>query len=239
MSVLVGKKILVVDDEISIRDLIITELEDKGAECIEASNGNDAFELYKNNYFDVVISDIRMPDGDAFTFMNNIRKAKLPTRAIIFMSAFLDVPSKEIYDLGIETIISKPFKMRELIAIVSTSLARPRDCWRKHPRINALYDLTLNYNGQNEAINAKTFNISKGGMFIHLYNPLPKVSESVHFKLEYDTSHGKELIEGDLKVHWVRPKTKKHQLTGFGGEFVGIPMEKLNDFYSAITIKSA
>lgn len=238
MSLLHGKHILVIDDEVSNRDIIANHLEELGAICIEASNGLDAFDLYKNNNFDVVVSDVCMPNGDAIEFMQNIKAHQLPLKPVIFISGFTTIPVKDMYDLGVEALVTKPFKLDHLVSTICEAMLHPRNPWRKYPRINALFDVTLSFGDKLYPVYAKTFNISKGGVFIHLAHPLPKMNDQVHFKLKFNTNHGKDFIEGDLLVHWVREKVKNHQLTGFGAEFIGVSEEKLSELFSLVSISS-
>lgn len=67
-------KLLIVDDEESIRMLFREELEDEGYLTDEASNGVEALEKLRNNRFDLVILDIKMPVMDGIQALNEIRK---------------------------------------------------------------------------------------------------------------------------------------------------------------------
>ena len=66
------KKILVVDDSASIRQMVTFTLE-SGAECHEAENGVEAFNLCQSTQFDVIISDINMPEMDGYELVKNLR----------------------------------------------------------------------------------------------------------------------------------------------------------------------
>lgn len=228
-----GKRILVIDDELSIRDLIINELEANGAECVEAANAADGLSYYKNQHFDVVVSDIRMPDGDGLQFMTQIRSANLPRRPIIFMSAFLDIPRREIYDLGVETIIDKPFKLSQLLELIKTALESPRSTWRKSPRALAYFDLNVEIPSINKPVSAKSYNISKQGMFVHLTDVFPKVNDLVPFKMTMSVSENEtKTYQGTLLVHWIREKGSKNLLPGFGGEFRDLSEQTIEEIFN-------
>lgn len=62
MSFLEGKTILVVDDESAIRELFKNEFTFQGCSCFEAESGEKALEIYKQQKFDAIVSDIRKPD---------------------------------------------------------------------------------------------------------------------------------------------------------------------------------
>lgn len=230
MAGLEGKKILVVDDEDGIRDLIISELEFCGANCKEASNGLDAFNLYKKEQFDAVISDVRMPNGDGLLFLNKIKEEQIPMKVIIFMTGFSEVPAEEIYDLGVEAIISKPFRLDHLVMTLEQALTMPRVVWRREPRLVNVRSISLSYKSQPNVVTGKTFNMGKGGMFIQMNQSLPLMNEKIHFKLEYNVEEGEtKTIQGDMLVRWVRKEANEHLPPGFGGEFIGMSNESLDE----------
>ena len=65
--------ILIVDDEIDLRDSIAFDYKRKGFNVLVASSGNEAFEIVKKNKVNVVLSDVRMPDGDGIELLYNIK----------------------------------------------------------------------------------------------------------------------------------------------------------------------
>lgn len=80
-------KILVVDDDIYIRNTLADFLEDKNLSVLKASNGQEAFNLFKRYQPDVVISDIQMPIMNGFELIERIKKEK-PNQRIIMMTGF-------------------------------------------------------------------------------------------------------------------------------------------------------
>ena len=85
-------KILIVDDELRVRDLIKKYAKFEGYEVAEASNGLKALELCKNHEFDIVIMDVMMPELDGFSACREIRKfSNVP---IIILSARGEEPGK-------------------------------------------------------------------------------------------------------------------------------------------------
>jgi DNA-binding response OmpR family regulator len=85
-------KILVVEDEQHQRELYAMELQDEGYEVDQASNGKEAFEKVKNNRYDLVILDIRMPEMDGIEALGKIlsRDKKIP---IIIYTAYSNYKS--------------------------------------------------------------------------------------------------------------------------------------------------
>lgn len=116
-------KILVVDDEKLIRDVIKEYLEAEKYEIDEAENGKIALEKINSNDYDLLILDIMMPELDGFSMLEKLSKEKkVPT---IILSARSEVYDKlQGFDLGIDDYLTKPFSPKELVARVKAILKR-------------------------------------------------------------------------------------------------------------------
>jgi DNA-binding response OmpR family regulator len=116
-------KVLIVDDEEDMRNLVQMYLENSGFLCIQASNGTEAITLLQEQPFDLVILDIMMPYDDGFTVCRNIRSfSQVP---IIFLSAKGEEWDKvRGLQLGGDDYIVKPFSPGELIARIHAVLRR-------------------------------------------------------------------------------------------------------------------
>ena len=108
-------KVLVVDDELMIREVIKEYCLAENYEVYEAVDGNDALTKLSNNTFDVMILDIMMPKMDGFTLLKNLDSSlRVPT---IVLSARGEEYDKLLgFDLGIDDYLTKPFSPKELIA---------------------------------------------------------------------------------------------------------------------------
>ena len=116
-------KVLVVDDEKLIREVIIEYLKQENFEYLEADNGIDAIDIVKSNDIDIIIMDIMMPKMDGFEASKEIRKfSNVP---IIMLSA-RDTEFDKLsgFNIGIDDYITKPFSPRELIARIKANLKR-------------------------------------------------------------------------------------------------------------------
>ncbi len=116
-------KILVVDDEAKIREVIKEYAEFSGYQVDEADNGMSAVGLVKLNDYDLIIMDIMMPKLDGFSAVKEIKKIKdIPT---IMLSARGEEYDKlHGFDLGIDDYVTKPFSPKELMARVNAVLSR-------------------------------------------------------------------------------------------------------------------
>lgn len=117
------QKILIVDDEENIRKVIREYLEFEGFLCFEASNGEEAIKMCKENSYDLIVLDIMMPKIDGFTVAKEIRKkSNVP---IIMLSARGEEYDKLYgFDVGIDDYVTKPFSPKELVARIKANLKR-------------------------------------------------------------------------------------------------------------------
>ena len=116
-------KILVVDDEELIRNVIKEYLINDSYEVDEADNGLEAIEMAKNNDYDLIVMDIMMPKTDGYQACKEIKKIKdIP---FIMLSARSEEYDKLIgFDLGIDDYVTKPFSPKELVARIKAILKR-------------------------------------------------------------------------------------------------------------------
>ena len=116
-------KVLVVDDEKLIREVIIEYLIQENYEYYEADNGLDAINIVKNNDIDIIIMDIMMPKMDGFEASKEIRKL---SNAPILMLSARDTEFDKLsgFNIGIDDYITKPFSPKELMARIKANLKR-------------------------------------------------------------------------------------------------------------------
>ena len=114
-------KILVVDDEEYIRDVIVTYLNNEGYQTDQAEDGNDAFNMLSKNKYDLMVLDIMMPDMDGFTLLSKLDN-KIPT--IILSARGEEVDKLTGFDNGIDDYLCKPFSPKELVARCKAILNR-------------------------------------------------------------------------------------------------------------------
>lgn len=114
-------KILVVEDESNISNLIGTLLESDGYQAIPAKDFANGKMLYFSHRPDLIILDLGLPDGDGTDLLREIRKDSLVP--VIVLSARMDESDKvEALDLGANDYVTKPFSSAELMARVRSAL---------------------------------------------------------------------------------------------------------------------
>ena len=108
-------KILIVDDEIKIREVVKEYAKVYEFECDEASDGLEAIYLNQLNDYDCIILDIMMPNLDGFSALKQIKKDK--DVAVIMLSARQEEYDKlTSFDMGVDDYVTKPFSPKELMA---------------------------------------------------------------------------------------------------------------------------
>lgn len=130
-------KILIVDDEKPICDLIDINLSAAGYHCSSVQDGLAAIDLIEKEDFDLILLDIMLPGADGFDIMEYIRPLKVP---VIFITAKHDVHDKvKGLKLGAEDYLVKPFDVLELVARVEVVLRR----YHKTDQILSAGDVTV------------------------------------------------------------------------------------------------
>lgn len=112
-------KILVADDEEILREVLKDMLCD--FEVIEAENGRRAVELFKEHAPDIVLMDIAMPDMDGIEATRQILSID-PNATVLALTGFSRTKGDDALEAGVKEVISKPIKMRELIAKIQEYL---------------------------------------------------------------------------------------------------------------------
>ncbi len=115
--------LLIIEDEPQIREIIRTYAEKESFEVFEAGTGKEAFELFAERDYKMVILDVMLPDTDGWTILRKIRdKMTVP---VIMLTARAEEEDKLFgFDLGADDYMTKPFSAKELMARIKTVLKR-------------------------------------------------------------------------------------------------------------------
>lgn len=148
-------KILIVDDEDKIRNLIKKYAIHENMEYDEASNGLEAIDLTNNNKYDCIIMDIMMPYCDGYTATKKIREnSNVP---IIMLSAKAEEKDRILgFEYDVDDYVTKPFSVQELMLRIKAILKRtstPQDTFVYH-------GLVINYSAHTVEINNERAHLS-------------------------------------------------------------------------------
>jgi sigma-B regulation protein RsbU (phosphoserine phosphatase) len=135
-------KILVVDDEFDILELMELNLTADGFEVITASSGREALAKAKQQAPDLILLDLMMPQMDGYEVMNRLKADKMLAKIpVIMLTALSQVDDKiEGLSAGADDYITKPFDLKEITARIKVVLKRTRTAKYVNPLIRAMGD---------------------------------------------------------------------------------------------------
>jgi two-component system chemotaxis response regulator CheY len=116
-------RILVVDDEPSIRELLREALELEGYGVAEACNGLEGLTVYHQIAIELVITDLEMPEMDGVTMIKTLRGEQVVVPVIV-ISGMNQERFDNIKTIGVQSILAKPFYLKELLHAVQTLVGR-------------------------------------------------------------------------------------------------------------------
>lgn len=153
------KKLLVVDDEDKIREVIKEYAEFSGYEVTEAADGMSAIGLCKLNDYDLIIMDVMMPKLDGFSSVKEIKKIKdIP---VIMLSARGEEYYKLFgFELGIDDYVVKPFSPKELMARVNAVLQRKSGSENNSAQVMKFDGLEVNFAARTITVDGERVNLT-------------------------------------------------------------------------------
>jgi len=151
-------KILVVEDEESIRMALEDDLTFEGYDVSSAEDGEQCLILLKENNYDLIILDIMLPKMNGFDVCKELRKANITTPIIMLTAKSQEIDKVLGLELGADDYVTKPFSPRELLARIKAIL-------RRSSRIEQGIDIF--HFGEIE-LNFKTYQAKKAGEPIYL-----------------------------------------------------------------------
>lgn len=196
-------KILVVDDELPIANLIRMNLSRQGYVCTCAYDGQQAADLLEQNSYDLVLLDIMLPKFDGYDLLAYIRPMGIP---VIFLTAKSDVLDRvKGLKLGAEDYIVKPFEIVELLARIEVVLRR----YNKSQGVISIFDVVIDVdardvmqNGQKVVLTRKEFDL----LVIFCQNPNTALFRETLFERVWETDYMGETRTLDSHVQRLRRK---------------------------------
>ena len=192
------EKILIVEDEKSMSEVLRILLEGEGYDVVSAFDGYEGVDLIKKDIYDLVITDIRMPGLDGFEVLKTVKEVS-PESIVIMITAFGTTESAiEAMKLGAYDYINKPFKIDEIRLIIKKAIEKKN----LSTEIKLLKD-RIKTTFQFENI------IGKSPVMQQLLMNLPKIAQSLSNTLILgESGSGKELIA--RAIHNLSQRTDKN-----------------------------
>jgi len=192
-------KVLVVDDEENIRFLLEAVLRQEGMEVTLASSAQEALDALKQDQFDLVLSDIRMPQMTGLELLERVQKAH-PEVVVVIMSAYGTVDTAlEAIKRGAYDYIAKPFKPAEVVLLLRKAEERER-----------LKQENLRLRIQIQSIGAPTMGdmIARSEDMLRIFKTIRKIAEyKTTVLIQGESGTGKELVAQAL--HRSSPRKEK------------------------------
>ena len=196
-------KILVVDDELPIANLIRMNLTRQGYVCTCAYDGQEAADLLEKNAYDLVLLDIMLPKFDGYDLLAYIRPMGIP---VIFLTAKSDVLDRvKGLKLGAEDYIVKPFEIVELLARIEVVLRR----YNKSQGVIRMFDVVIDLDardvmqdGHHVELTRKEFDL----LVLFCQNPNTALFRETLFERIWETDYIGETRTLDSHVQRLRRK---------------------------------
>ncbi len=155
--------ILVVEDDKKLNQIVCAYLVENGYAAKGCFNPREAYDLMYNNLYDLIVSDIMMPEIDGFAFAQTVRDVNRSI-PILFMTARDDISSKQKgFRIGIDDYMVKPVNMDELVLRVGALLRRANIANEKRLAVGGLVmdadAMTATVNGEEIPVTVREFNI--------------------------------------------------------------------------------
>lgn len=221
-------RILIVDDESGIRDSLKDYFELEGLDVVTAQSGNEALALISASHFDLVLSDIRMPNGDGRFLLKSIRQLNFLQPVVVLMSGYSDLSLEEAFAEGATDLVPKPFNPIELLNNVKNYLRESEEKWKTQFEKPAAYKTQIQASSLKEAMEKKLINCGLSGLFLNI-DPIG-----------YRVGENLEISFLDLKLHligiirWVRAVEQADRSKGLGLEIQVLSEEFKSQFLKIV-----
>jgi CheY-like chemotaxis protein len=205
-------RILIVDDELSLRSIFAMWFARMGYQTMTAENGQQALELVLANPIDVVVSDVRMPVMDGITMAKRIHAMGALSATgtylphILFISGFSDLTSRDAAAIGVEVILAKPTRRGILVAAVERVLQSRAERWQNLSAFAPRLEVSQRYTSITAALAERQIAFGRGGICLHACTAAGE-DEPVGLMLHFDEEASR--LEGKGIVRWKEPVCKK------------------------------
>lgn len=188
-------KILVADDELSMREFLKILLEKEGHEVSCAEDGERAFSQFRSDSFDLLVADIKMPKMDGLELLKRVKDLR-PQTTVVMITAYAS-PEDAITAMkaGAYDYLTKPFKLKEIKSVIRNALARLGEKSEEETPAGIFYDL-----------------VSHSPKMIKIFNLIKQVGTTkTNVLISGESGTGKELVAKAL--HKISPRHDKPFVT--------------------------
>ena len=225
-------RILLVEDEENIRDVVKLNLELENYEVVATGNGREAIRLFHEQHFDLLLLDVMLPEINGFQICEQVRLTNLEV-PIIFLTA-KETAQDRIAGLkkGADDYITKPFNLEELLLRVQNLIKRTSKSPENTPEVYQFGDNTINFITFEAQGNNGSFNLTKKEamllkLLIDRKNEVVSRQQILQSVWGYDVYPSTRTIDNFIlsfrKYFEADPRNPNHFLSvrGIGYKFVG------------------
>lgn len=193
--------ILIVDDEPMLREIMSEWMASEGYSVLTAKNGADALRVLEANRVDAIVTDVRMPVMDGITLLRTLKASADNATPAIVVSGFSDITLREALDLGVETMLPKPFTHNQLLSSIRRLLTRREELWGLPAAQGECPDLYASFSTIGSARQLSQIAFGRGGFCLRS-NSIPDAT-SVRFVLDFKNEPLR--IAGLGAIRWAQP----------------------------------
>ncbi len=177
-------KVLIVDDEEMIRNVLKEYVEFEGNEAYEAADGMEAVRMCRENDYDIILMDVMMPRLDGFSSVKEIKKFKdIP---VIMLSARGEEYDKlHGFEIGVDDYVTKPFSPKEIMARIN-AVTKRRSQRDEDDGVKTFEGLTVDMTGRNVFVDGEKIDLTPKEYEILFYFIKNKGVALTREKLLYD-----------------------------------------------------
>ena len=202
------KKVLIVEDEKAISDIIMFNLKREGYEVMQALTGTDGLDMALNGNPDIVLLDIMLPEMDGFQVLEKIREvSEVP---VIMVTAREEEMDKVLgLETGADDYVTKPFSMVELIARVKANTRRQVAPVKKAETTVTIGDITIDTDSQSVMKNNEALDLTQREYEIMVYfakNPTKVISREELMEKVWGYDYYGDLRAVDVAMRRLREK---------------------------------
>lgn len=221
-SLLRDKNVLVVDDEVDLREIVASELDFMGAHVDQAGNITAADSILKQKDIDLIISDIRMPGGTGVELLKTVKARNIFNPPVILITGFADITTEEAYAEGAEALLNKPFQLDELIQVSARLIQPIEKRFKDGPETPP--EKTLNFVSDLPMKETHHFEMGRGGVYLRIENDRKfELGELISFSLKFSDVE----INGVGIPRWTKLSENEGKLC-MGLEFLKLEAESFN-----------
>ena len=205
------KKVLIVEDEKAISDIIMFNLKREGYEVMQALTGTDGLNMALNENPDIVLLDIMLPEMDGFQVLEKIREvSEVP---VIMVTAREEEMDKVLgLETGADDYVTKPFSMVELIARVKANTRRQVAPAKKAETTVTIGDITIDTDSQSVMKNNEALDLTQREYEIMVYfakNPTKVISREELMEKVWGYDYYGDLRAVDVAMRRLREKLEE------------------------------